>query len=351
MKMNKLNIAVVGCGYWGPNLIRNFNQIPGCNMKVCCDLDPARLERIKSLYPAIATTNRLDEVLRDPAIDAVAIATPVHTHMPIGRKCLEHRKHVLIEKPLAPSAEECLTLIRLAEEQGRVLMVGHTFQYAAAVNKAREIVASGELGEIYYINCTRANLGLFQPDINVIWDLAPHDISIITYILEELPLTVNAQGKAHFNPRIEDVATVTLNFPKGTIAFIHNSWLDPDKIRKITIVGSKKMLVYDDISPNEKIRIYDKGVNVPPYYDTFAEFQFAYRYGDIYTPRLTEYEPLRRECEHFLECITDGKVPRSNGYNGLQVVSILEAANKSLRNNGARQLINHDHAGLLRKAA
>lgn len=349
--MNKINVAVVGCGYWGPNLLRNFNQITGCNMKVCCDLDAVKLERVKNLYPAIATTDRLDDVLRDPAIDAVAIATPVHTHTAIGKKCLEHHKHVLIEKPLAASAEECMALIQLAEKHGRVLMVGHTFQYAAAVNKAKEIVESGELGNIYYINCTRANLGLFQPDINVIWDLAPHDISIITYILEEQPLTVNAQGKAHFKPNIEDVATVTLNFPNGTIAFIHNSWLNPDKIRKITIVGSKKMLVYDDISPNEKIRIYDKGVEVPPYYDTFAEFQFAYRYGDIYTPRVSEYEPLRRECEHFLECIQEGKMPKSNGYNGLQVVSILEAANKSLRHNGARQAIDHNAAPFLKAAA
>jgi predicted dehydrogenase len=181
--------------------------------------------------------------------------------------------------------------------------------------------------------------------------LAPHDISIITYILDELPLAVNAQGKAHFKPNIEDVATVTLNFPNGTIAFIHNSWLDPDKIRKITIVGSKKMLVYDDINPNEKIRIYDKGVSVPPYYDTFAEFQFAYRYGDIYTPRLNEYEPLRRECEHFLECIRENKIPRSNGYNGLLVVSILEAANKSLLHHGARQPINNNHSFFLKAAA
>jgi predicted dehydrogenase len=349
--MNKLNVAVVGCGYWGPNLIRNFIQIPDCDMKVCCDLDAGKLQRMRNLYPALKTTSRLHDILHDPTIEAVAIATPVHTHLQIGKICLEHHKHVLIEKPLAASTAECLELIHLAEKHDRILMVGHTFQYAAAVIKAKEIVASGELGEIYYINCSRANLGLFQSDINVIWDLAPHDISIITYILEELPLTVNAQGKAHFKPNIEDVATVTLNFPNGTIAFIHNSWLDPDKIRKITIVGSKKMLVYDDISTNEKIKIYDKGVDVPPYYDTFAEFHFAYRYGDIYTPRLSENEPLRRECEHFLECISEGKTPMSSGYNGLLVVSILEAADKSLLKNGARQPLSNDFSLLLKKAA
>jgi predicted dehydrogenase len=278
-------------------------------------------------------------VVADPSIDAVAIATPVHAHAPLGQKCLEHNKHVLIEKPLASSSEECLALIQLAEAHQKVLMVGHTFEYAAAVNKARQIIDSGELGEIQYISSVRVNLGLFQPDINVVWDLAPHDITIILYLLKEFPISVNSQGKAHFKQRIEDVATMTLNFPNGAIAFIHNSWLDPDKIRKTTIVGSKKMLVYDDINPNEKIKIYDKGVEAPPYYDTFAEFHFAYRYGDIYTPRLNEYEPLRVECEHFLECIKTGKPPKSDGYSGLRVVAILEAANRSLRNGGGQQPI------------
>ncbi len=335
--MQKLNVAVVGCGYWGPNLIRNFNQIPDCMMKACCDLDEKKLQRMRTLYPGIETTNKLEDILNDPAINAVAIATPVYTHREIGKRCLEHDKHVLIEKPLASSSDECLELIQLAEKFNKVLMVGHTFEYTAAVNKAKEFVASGELGDILYISCVRVNLGLFQPDINVIWDLAPHDISIIFYILNQFPISLNAQGKAHFNEKIEDVATVTLNFPNGTIAFLHNSWLDPDKIRKITIVGSKKMLVYDDISQNEKIKIFDKGVEVPPYYDSYAEFHFSYRYGDIYVPRLNEYEPLSFECKHFLECIREGKSPRSDGYSGLRVVSVLEAANKSLRNNGARQ--------------
>jgi predicted dehydrogenase len=337
--MQKLNVAVVGCGYWGPNLIRNFNQIPDCMMKACCDLDEKKLQRMMTLYPGIETTSNLDDILNDPAINAVAIATPVYTHRDIGKRCLQHNKHVLIEKPLASSSEECLELIHLAEQFNKVLMVGHTFEYTAAVNKAKAIVESGELGDILYISCVRVNLGLFQPDINVIWDLAPHDISIIFYILNQFPISLNAQGKAHFNEKIEDVATVTLNFPNGTIAFLHNSWLDPDKIRKITIVGSKKMLVYDDISQNEKIKIFDKGVEVPPYYDSYAEFHFSYRYGDIYVPRLNEHEPLSFECKHFLECIREGKSPRSDGYSGLRVVSVLEAANKSLRNNGARQQV------------
>lgn len=337
--MKKLNVAVIGCGYWGPNLIRNFNQLSACKMSACCDLSEDNLKRMRNLYPSILATSNFEEVTENSNIDAVAIATPVFSHWELAKKCLEHGKHVLIEKPMASNSEQCIDLIETAKKSEKVLMVGHTFEYTAAVNKAKEIVDSGELGEIYYISSTRVNLGLFQPDINVIWDLAPHDISIISYLLNESPIGVGGQGKAHYNKEIEDVAQMTLNYPNGTIAFIHNSWLDPDKIRKTTIVGNKKMLVYDDISPNEKIKIYDKGVEAPPYYDTYAEFQFSYRYGDIYTPRIEEYEPLKRECDHFLECIRESKIPKSDGYSGLRVVSILEAANKSIRNGGAQQPI------------
>lgn len=349
--MDKLNVAVIGCGYWGPNLIRNFYQNPNCNMKICCDLDEKKLQRIKTLYPGIETTTFVETILEDASIDAVAIATPVYTHAELGKLCFKHGKHVLIEKPLASSSDECIELINTAEKYDRRLMVGHTFEYTAAVNKTKEIIESGDLGEIYYISCVRVNLGLFQPDINVIWDLAPHDISIILYVLNKFPITVSGQGKAHFKEHIEDVATTTLNFPNGAIAFIHNSWLDPDKIRRITFVGSKKMLVYDDINTNEKIKIYDKGVDIPPYYDTYAEFHFSYRYGDIYTPRIQEYEPLRKECEHFLECIQKGKTPRSDGYSGLRVVSILEAASKSLRNYGLQQPIDYEHFYFMKKVA
>lgn len=341
--MDKLNVGVVGCGYWGPNLIRNFIQTPDCNMKICCDLNKEKLKRVKTLYPSIEITDNMSNILEDPSINAVAIATPVYTHFELGSKCLEHYKHILLEKPMASSSDECIHLIQLAEKYNKILMVGHTFEYTAAVNKAKEIVDSGELGEIFYINCIRVNLGLFQSDINVIWDLAPHDISIIFFILNQFPESINAQGKGHFKADIEDVATTTLNFLNGTIAFIHNSWLDPDKIRKITIVGSKKMLVYDDISQNEKIKIFDKGVEAPPYYNSYAEFHFSYRYGDIYTPHLKEYEPLRRECEHFLTCIRSGETPRSDGYSGLRVVSVLEAATNSLRKNGARESLNSEN--------
>ena len=329
-----MKLAVIGCGYWGPNLVRNFVQSNKVKELICCDLDQKRLDRMKNLYPSVQVLTDYKELLKMPDLDAVAIATPVKIHHPIAKEFLSEGKHVFIEKPLTHSYETALELIKLAEEKEKVLMVGHTFEYTAAVNKIKEIVESGELGKVLYISTTRVNLGLFQPDINVIWDLAPHDISIILYLMGEVPVSVNSQGKAHFNHEIEDVATTTLNFRNGLIAFIHNSWLDPNKIRRTTIVGSRKMLVYDDIEANEKIKIYDKGVEVPPYYDTFADFQFSYRYGDIHSPRIEDYEPLKKVCDHFIECIKKGRTPLSDGYSGLRVVSILEAATKSLKLNG-----------------
>jgi predicted dehydrogenase len=329
-----MKLAVIGCGYWGPNLVRNFVQSNKIQELICCDLDPKRLVRMKNLYPSVEALSDYKELLQRPDLDAVAIATPVKTHHPIAKDFLSAGKHVFIEKPFTHSYETALELIKLAEDKQRVLMVGHTFEYTAAVNKVKEIIASGELGKILYISCTRVNLGLFQPDINVVWDLAPHDISIILYLMGEVPVSINSQGKAHFNHEIEDVATTTLNFKNGLIAFIHNSWLDPNKIRRTTIVGSRKMLVYDDIEPQEKIKIFDKGVEVPPYYDTFADFQYSYRYGDIHSPRIDDYEPLKKVCDHFIECIKTGRTPLSDGYSGLRVVSILEAANKSLKLNG-----------------
>jgi predicted dehydrogenase len=329
-----MKVAVIGCGYWGPNLIRNFVQSNKIEELTCCDLDQKRLDRMKNLYPSVKVLSDYKELLHKPDLDAVAIATPVKTHYPLAKEFLSQGKHVLIEKPMTHSYDTALELVKLAEEKERVLMVGHTFEYTAAVNKIKSIVENGELGKILYISCIRVNLGLFQPDINVVWDLAPHDISIILYIHGETPISVNSQGKAHFKPGIEDVATTTLNYNNGVIAFIHNSWLDPNKIRRTTIVGSRRMLVYDDIEPQEKIKIYDKGVEVPPYYDTYAEFQFSYRYGDIHSPRIEDYEPLKKECEHFLTCIEKGVCPLSDGYSGLRVVSILEAASKSLKLSG-----------------
>ena len=329
-----MKIAVIGCGYWGPNLVRNFVQSNKVQELICCDLDSKRLDRMKGLYPSVEVLTDYKELLDRPDLDAVVIATPVKTHHPIAKDFLIHGKHVLVEKPFTHSYETAQELIKLAEEKKKVLMVDHTFEYAAAVNKIKTIIENGELGKILYISCIRVNLGLFQPDINVVWDLAPHDISTILYIMGETPTSVNCQGKAHFHSGIEDVATTTLNFKNGVIAFIHSSWLDPNKIRRTTIVGSRRMLVYDDIEPQEKIKIYDKGVEAPPYYDTYADFNFSYRYGDIHSPRIEDYEPLKKECDHFIECTKRGISPLSDGYSGLRVVSILEAANKSLRLHG-----------------
>jgi len=289
---------------------------------------------MKQLYNEIETITDYYEILESNEIDAVAIATPVQSHAEIARNCLRANKHILVEKPVTASVAECEELITLAKERNKIFMVGHTFEYTASVIKMLEIIESGELGEILYISSERLNLGLFQDDINVVWDLAPHDISIILYLLKKMPLSVNAQGKAHYKKNIEDVAWISLNFEDRLIAFLHNSWLNPNKIRKMTLVGSKKMLIYDDIEPNEKIKIFDKGIEVPPYYDTFAEFHFTYRYGDIYSPRIEEYEPLTKECHHFVECIQNDRQPISDGYDGLKVVSILEAANESLKNSG-----------------
>jgi len=326
-----MKIAVIGCGYWGPNLIRNFYQSNRVEGLICCDLDQKRLDHLKTLYPGIKTATDYRTLLDLSDLGGVVIATPVRTHYPLAKEFLLRKKAVLLEKPMAHSYEAALELVQLAEAQDCLLMVDHTFEYTAAVNKIKTIVDRGDLGEILYVSSTRVNLGLFQPDINVVWDLAPHDISIILHVLAKVPLSVNCQGKAHYKSGIEDVAQTSLNFENGKIAFIHNSWLDPNKIRRTTFVGSKKMLVYDDIQTQEKIKIYDKGVDVPPHYDTFADFHFSYRYGDIYSPRIEDYEPLRKECDHFLQCIQGEAYPWTDGYNGMRVVSVLEAASKSLK--------------------
>jgi predicted dehydrogenase len=330
------NIAVVGCGYWGPNLLRNFISLPHCKVKYACDPKKDRLAHMKSLYPAIETTTDLNIAVEDKEIDAVVIATPVRFHYDLAKRSLQAGKHTFIEKPMAGSTAECMELIEIAERSNLTIMVGHTFIYSPPVRKVKEIINNEALGEIQYISARRLNLGLFQTDINVAWDLAPHDISIILYIMGKPPLSVNCQGKAHVNLEIEDVTTMTLSFENGGFATIQSSWLDPNKIREMTFIGSKRMLVYNDLESNEKIKIYDKRVETPPFYDTFAEFQYAYHYGDMYSPYLKQYEPLKMECQHFIDCIRTGDQPESSGYDGLRVVQILEAATESLRKEGAK---------------
>ncbi len=331
----KLKVGVVGCGYWGPNLIRNFRSLPGCQLKIMCDLSQQRLTHLKTLYPEVQRAVDYSHVLNGVELDAVVIATSVKSHYPMAKASLLAGKHTFIEKPMASSSEECEELIGIAQKKGLVLMVGHTFLYSPAVRKIREIVNTGDIGEIRYICARRLNLGLFQKDINVAWDLAPHDISIILSIIGEQPITVNCRGSAHITQGIEDVTTMCLGFAKQRTAIIHSSWLDPRKVREMTIVGSKRMIVYDDVAPLEKIRIFDARVESPPHYDTFAEFQYAYHYGDMYVPYIKQEEPLKTECQHFLDCIKNGTLPLTDGKQGLELVRILEASTRSLAIGGA----------------
>ncbi|HAV60745.1 MAG TPA: gfo/Idh/MocA family oxidoreductase [Verrucomicrobiales bacterium] len=331
----KINIGVIGCGYWGPNLIRNFNSLAGCRLKTVCDLDERRLRHMKELYPAVDTTRRMDDLIEDAELDAIVVATSVRFHYPMAKKVLEAGKHVFIEKPMARSSAECEELNAIAAKKGLIIMIGHTFLYSSPVRKIKELVQAGEIGKLCYISSRRLNLGLFQKDINVMWDLAPHDLSIILYIMDEHPLAVNCQGNANVTVGIEDIINLSLTYRNGRFATVQNSWLDPRKVREMTIVGTKKMIVYDDIQPLEKIRIYDARVERPPHYDTFAEFQYSYHYGDLHVPYVKQEEPLKVETQHFIDCINSGARPISSGHEGLELVRILESASLSLQQGGA----------------
>jgi predicted dehydrogenase len=300
------------------------------------DLDATRLQRVKSQYPALQTTNSFDEMLRSD-VDAVVVATPIWTHYRLAKAALLAGKHVMVEKPLTNSAVEAEELTQLAESLGLTLMVGHTFVYNGAVRALRDIVASGEIGEVYYVDAARLNLGLFQTKTNVLWDLAPHDLSILLYVLERDPIAVSARGSASVTPGVHDVAYLEVRFPDSLLAHVHLSWLDPCKVRRVTIVGSKKMVVYNDLHEVEKIRIYDKGVERPYETDRFSDFHLTYRYGGVNVPYIPVEEPLRRQCEHFVDCIRTGARPQSDGRVGTKVVRILEEADRSLHNGGARE--------------
>ncbi len=331
----KIAVGVLGCGYWGPLLVRNFKSLPDSQLKAVCDVNAARLKHLGTLYPDVEGMSDPQQLLNGLNLDAVVIATPVQQHYPLAKASLLAGKHTFIEKPMASSSAECEELIEIAERNGLVLMLDHTFLYSSPVQKIVQIVQAGDLGEIRYINCRRLNLGLFQKDINVAWDLAPHDISIILHILEEFPTAINCQGNAHITPGVEDVTNMSLSFSRKSFATIQSSWLEPRKIREMTIVGTRRMIVYDDLRTREKIRIYDARVERPPHYDTFAEFQYSYHYGDSYIPYLHQEEPLKLACQHFIECIKTNSEPLTNGRRGLEMVRILEAASASLKMNGA----------------
>jgi predicted dehydrogenase len=328
-------VGVVGCGYWGPNLVRNFKVLPNCHLKAMCDVSEARLKHMRALYSDVQGLTDFDHLLNGVGVDAVVVAAPVKHHFSLAKASLLAGKHTLIEKPMASSSAECEELIEIAERKGLVLMIGHTFLYSAPVRKIVDIVQAGDIGEIRYINSRRLNLGLFQKDINVAWDLAPHDISIILQVLGEFPLAVNCQGNAHVTPGIEDVTNISLSFRQNRFATIQSSWLEPRKVREMTIVGTRRMIVYDDLETNEKIRIYDVRVERPPHYDTFADFHYSYHYGDSYIPHIQQEEPLKVECQHFLDCIEKGTKPLTSGHAGLELVKVLEAASLSLKDHGA----------------
>jgi predicted dehydrogenase len=331
----KVKVAVVGCGYWGPNLVRNFHQLPTADLVSCCDIDPQNLDKIKALYPAVRTTVSYAEVLADGEIEAVALAAPARTHHELARDALLADKHVFVEKPLAMSSEEAEELIALARKRNRTLMVGHVFEYNPAVLKIKELIDGGQIGQVYYIYSNRVNLGRVQSDINALWSIAPHDVSILLYLLGTMPLSVSAIGATYLNSKVEDVVFVTMTFPAGVLGHVQASWLDPSKVRRMTIVGREKMIIYDDIADEGKIKIYDKGVVYRKgKEDIYGEFQYKVHSGDIYIPKIEMTEPLRNECAHFIECVRTGARPRTDGENGLRVVRVLEAAQVSLDRGG-----------------
>jgi predicted dehydrogenase len=329
-----VTLAVVGVGGWGKNLARNYYEIPDCDLKYVCDLDEAKLHRLTRQLPGTTPTTDFNLVLRDPEVQAVVIATPAPKHYPLCKLALEHGKDVYVEKPFVLETAHAEELIALAKRKERILMVGHLLEYHPVVNRLRELIASNELGDIYYIYTQRVNLGTVRPDENALWNFAPHDVSSILYLLNKEPTDVSARGQCYLQRGIEDVVFMTLNFGNKSMAHVHVSWLDPHKVRKIIIVGSKKMAVFDDIEGTEKLRIYDKGAAQGADYNTFAEY-VTLRFGDITIPYVKVGEPLRLECQHFLDCVNTRRTPKSDGYDGLRVIKVLDAAQRSLRENGA----------------
>jgi predicted dehydrogenase len=335
--MSATKVGVIGCGYWGPNLLRNFAENESAELRWICDADQVRLAAMGRRYPAARTTTDYQELVGDSELDAIAIVTPVATHFQIAEAALHAGKHLLVEKPLTATGREAAELSDLADSKKLTLMVDHTFIYTGAVRKMKEIVASGELGDLLYFDSVRINLGLFQKDINVLWDLAPHDLSIMDYLIDRQPVAVSAIGSCHIEPGIENIAYLMMNFGDDFIAHFHFNWLAPVKIRRTMIAGSRKMVLYDDIEPTEKVRIYDKGVTASRVgSDREADYQtlVSYRTGDVWAPKLDSTEALRYVVAEFLESIRTGRRPLTDGQSGVRVVRLLEAAQESIKNGG-----------------
>jgi predicted dehydrogenase len=329
-----LNVACVGLGYWGPNVLRAFAGLDGCRLVAACDADPARLERLGRLKPEVSLIADYAALLRDPRVEAVAITTPAPSHHRLALAALEAGRHVFVEKPLALSSREAQELVCLADERGVTLMVGHLLQYHPAVRQLKGYLDQGRLGSVLYLYSTRVNLGQVRQDESALWSLAPHDVSVFVYLLGRTPAAVRALGGSYLQAGVEDVVFLTCEFADGVLAHSHLSWLDPHKLRKFTVVGTKMMAVFDDVEPVEKIRLYDKGVDAPKDFRSYGEF-LTLRSGDVFIPKVSMEEPLVVECRHFLECVRDKRRPLTDGQAGLAVVRVLEAAAASLRAGGA----------------
>ncbi len=329
-----LKIGVIGYGYWGPNLVRNFNEARGSVVTIVSDKSEKQLERVRSKYPTVQTTPDAQALVTSPDVDAVVIATPVSTHFPLAMMALQANKHVFVEKPMAASAAECQQLIAEAQARGLTLMVDHTFVYTGAVRKIAEIIQSGELGDLYYYDSTRVNLGLFQHDVNVIWDLAVHDLSILAYIHPHEPRAVSATGMSHVKGEPENIAFLTVYYDDTMLAHVNVNWLAPVKIRRTLIGGSKKMIVYDALDPAEGVKVYDKGITASHAEDVY-KLMINYRSGDMYSPKIDVGEALMTEALHFIDCVTRKQTPLTDGTAGLHVVKILEAATRSMAARGA----------------
>lgn len=336
-----ITVGIIGYGYWGPNLVRNFFNAKDCIVKSVADARPERLLQLKKTFPSISCVADADEIIYDRKIDAVIIATPVYSHFPLGMKAIAEGKHVLMEKPLSSSVNEAETLVNFAERKGVLLMVDHTFLYTGAVEKMKQLVDNCDLGTVKYLDSTRINLGLFQPDINVLWDLAPHDISILNYIINEQPYSVNATGITHTNNEIENIAYLTVNYTSGFIAHFNCSWSSPVKVRMMLIGGDKKMIMYNDLEPTEKIKVYDTGYNHT--INDKKRILVDYRIGDIYVPKINTTEALLVMANDFIDSIIEGRKPRSSSQIGVDVVKILEASTESIKQCGREVVLDSIH--------
>lgn len=328
-----MNIGIIGLGYWGPNMVRNFMMNQHIDKVICCDLDENQLQKAKRNFHSIGTTKNPDDILKNKDIDAVAIVTPISTHFPLAMEAMRNGKHVLVEKPMTATVSESEQLINLASQKGLVLMVDHTFLYTAAVRKIKEFIDAGTIGDIYYFDSIRINLGLFQRDANVIWDLAPHDFSIMNHLLNRKPYSLKAMGADHVGNGMENIAYVHVDFGNNLIAHFHLNWLSPVKMRKVLIGGSKKMVVFDDMENSEKIKLYDKGINVKTKEDEYQKL-VNYRMGDSYSPAINNIEALKEVVDDFIHSIQHGTRPLSDGMEGLKTVQLLEASQESIKSNG-----------------